>query len=162
MSYNVFITEFRNGKEISNNHIGTTKQSEVIERLFGLPARSYADNDKTHDAIQTDKFKQNWLKLQAWSLRQIQLHADELLTEFEDLDNNQAKMISELKAHADQFTVGDVKKYNERLTDFLQCPLANSEIVLGNSELDASEVALILDFVGDLVRDPKNVEVSFG
>jgi acetyl-CoA carboxylase beta subunit len=88
-------------------------------------------------AKQRNISKQNWIKLQAWSLRQIQLHADELLADYEDPDNNQAKMISELKTHADEFTVGDVKKYNERLTDFLQCPLANSEIVLGNNKLDA-------------------------
>lgn len=162
MSYNAFTTKFYNEKEISSNQIGTTNQSEVIERLFGLPVRSYANNEQVHDAIQTDKFKQNWLKFQAWSLRQIQLHADDLLAEFEELDDNQTKMISELKNHADTFTVGDVKKYNERLTDFLQCPLAESEIVLGNSGLDGNKVALILDFVGDLVRDPKNVEVSFG
>lgn len=136
--------------------------SEVTERLFGLPVCSYADNDQIHDAIQTDLFKQNWLKFQVWGLRQIQLHADDLIAEFENLDNNQAKMISELKVHDDTFTVGDVKKYNERLTDFLQCPLAESEIVLGNSGLDGCDVALILDFVGDLVRDPKNTEVSFG
>lgn len=162
MPYNAFATTFYNGKEVSSDHIGTTNQSEVIERLFGLPSRSYADNDQVHDAIQTDMFKQNWLKFQAWSLRQIQLHADKLLAEFEDLDDDQAKMISELKNHADKFTVGDIKKYNERLTDYLQCPLAESEIVLGNSGLDGNEVALILDFVGDFVRDPKNIEVSFG
>lgn len=162
MSYNAVATKFHNEKEISSDHIGTTNKSEVIERLFGLPARSHADNDKVHDAIQTAKFKQNWLKFQAWSLRQIQLHADNLLAEFEDLDDNQAKMISELKAHADTFTVGDIKKYNERLTNFRQCPLAESEIGLGNSGLNAREVALILNFVGNLVRDPKNVEVSFG
>lgn len=162
MSYNAYITKFRNGEEISSDHIGTTNQSEVIERLFGLPVCSYADNDQVHDAIQKNMFKQNWLKFQAWSLRQIQLHADDLLAEFEDLDDNQANMISELKAHADTFTVGDIKNYNERLTDFLQCPLAESEIVLCNSGLDGNEVALMLDFVGDLVRDPKNVEVSFG
>ena len=162
MSYNAVATKFYNGKKISSNYVGTTNQSEVIERLLGLPARSYADNDQIHDAIQTDMFKQTWPKFQVWSLRQIKLHADDLLAEFEDLDDNQANMISKLKAHADTFTVGDVKKYNERLTDFLQCPLAESEIVLGNSGLDGSEVALILDFVGDLVRDPENVEVSFG
>lgn len=162
MSYNAVATKFHNGKEISSDHIGTTNQSEVIERLFGLPVCSYANNDQVHDAIQKNMFKQNWLKFQAWSLRQIQLHADDLLAEFEDLDDNQAKMISELKAHADTFTVGDVKTYTERLTDFLQCPLAESEIVLCNSGLDGNEVALMLDFVGDLVRDPKNIEVSFG
>ena len=71
-------------------------------------------------------------------------------------------MISELKAHGDTFTVGDVKKYNERLTHFSQCPLAESEIVLGIRDLKGNDVALTLDFVGDLVRDPKNIEVSFG
>ena len=93
------------------------------------------------------------------------MHADELLAEFEDFEDlvdNQNKMINELKAHADTFTVDDVKNYNERLTDFLQCPLAQSKIVLGNSCLDGNEVALILDFVGALIRNPNHVEISFG
>ena len=162
MSYNVSITKSYAGEELSTNYIGTTNLSEAIERLLGLPARSYADNDTTHNAIQTDKFKQNWLKFRAWSLRQIQLHADDLLAEFDDLDDNQIKMINELKAHTDTFTVGDVKEYNDSLTDLLQCPLTGSGIVLGNSGLDGAEVALMLDFVGDFVRDPNHVEISFG
>ena len=52
MSYNAVATKFYNGKEIASDCIGNTDQSEVIERLFGLPVHSYADNERVHDAIQ--------------------------------------------------------------------------------------------------------------
>ena len=137
-------------------------ETRFLMRLCQLPPACEASDSQIKAALGTQAFLTNWLKLRAWTLRQIQLNVQQLYPEnngFEDKDNQRYQFIAELLTH-NKITVDLIEHSTAVITSYLHSPLSVGATPLGNSGLNGSQLTLVLQTVQQLLTVPTQIKVN--
>lgn len=144
---------------VEESYLGAA-ENRFLVRLCQLTPAGEVSDLQLKAALGTQVFLTNWLKLRAWTLRQIQHNIQQLYPEngyFKD--NWRQQFTAELLTHH-RITVGLIENSTAVITSYQHSPLAEGETPLGNSGLTGSQLTMVLQTVQQLLTVPTQIKVN--